>query len=81
MNIEISTVANDLVIGITGRFDFGARDQFMAFIEGGLPQTPFNCIRVDLGAVEYVDSSALGMLLMLRDRAKNKPWGSQRVCP
>jgi anti-anti-sigma factor len=27
-------------------------------------------IQVDLGGVDYLDSSALGMLLMLRDKAK-----------
>lgn len=70
MDIEISTVANSLTIRLSGSFDFNARDKFMALIERGLSAMPPGEVRVDLSGVDFVDSSALGMLLMLRDRAR-----------
>ena len=70
MGLKLSMEADDLVLRISGRFDFSVRDQFMALVDGEFWLAKFNTMRVDLGAVEYVDSSALGMLLMLRDRVK-----------
>lgn len=56
-----------LTIKVSGRFDFGAHQDFReAYERGGLsPQ----CYVVDLHDTDYIDSSALGMLLLLRDHA------------
>lgn len=56
-----------LVIAIEGRFDFSAHKEFRDCYEA-LEAQP-ECFQVDMGAANYIDSSALGMLLLLRDHA------------
>lgn len=56
-----------LTISVKGRFDFGAHQDFRnAYERSGL--TPGQYV-VDLQDTDYIDSSALGMLLLLRDHA------------
>ena len=54
-------------IKLYGRFDFGCHQQFRQAYEGS-PGKGGRYV-VDLGQTEYMDSSALGMLLMLREYA------------
>jgi HptB-dependent secretion and biofilm anti anti-sigma factor len=57
----------ELTIVIQGRFDFGAHQEFRdAYERASL--SPERYI-VDLKGTTYLDSSALGMLLLLRDHA------------
>ena len=56
-------------ISLQGRFDFNSHREFRDAIDTVLA-SPATAIAVDFAGVEYLDSSALGMLLMLRDRAK-----------
>ena len=55
-------------IAVSGRFDFRVHDDFRKAYENA-PERGGSYV-VDLGATEYIDSSALGMLLMLNDRAR-----------
>lgn len=57
------------VIVLEGRFDFNAHREFREAVDQALKEAGREVL-VDLGAVDYLDSSALGMLLMLRDKAK-----------
>lgn len=70
MDIELTNTATTLVIRLAGRFDFATRNQFMSSVEKSVAQATATEISVDMGRVDYIDSSALGMLLMLRDIAK-----------
>lgn len=66
MNVETRIESAVLHIMIVGRFDFGVHKEFrdaINLIEPGIKK-----IEVDLSATDYVDSSALGMLLLLRDK-------------
>ncbi|WP_300626812.1 STAS domain-containing protein [Pseudomonas sp.] len=69
MSIEsdVSLDGKKLTIAIKGRFDFGShqafREAYERFYE--VPQAYV----VDLKETTYMDSSALGMLLLLRDHA------------
>ena len=56
-----------LTISITGRFDITAYKEFGESYKGKLDSAS-KCV-IDMTEVEYLDSSALGMLLMLRERA------------
>lgn len=56
-----------LYISIQGRFDFGAHQEFRNAYER-VEVTPKRYV-VDLRDTTYLDSSALGMLLLLRDYA------------
>lgn len=57
----------ELVIRVSGRFDFSAHQEFRDAYEL-LPERPSR-YRVDMRDTSYLDSSALGMLLLLRDYA------------
>ena len=59
-------------IRIAGRFDFSQFSRFKAQMEQALDVAHSNTIRVNLAQVEHIDSSALGMLLMLREQANAK---------
>lgn len=53
-----------LVLSIDGQFNFGRYDEFHEAI-GDKPAPRYI---VDLRETEYIDSAALGMLLLLRER-------------
>lgn len=67
--MPISTqVSNDtLTISISGRFDFSAHKEFRDSINQAVVNEVKN-VNVDMRNTEYLDSSALGMLLMLKDK-------------
>lgn len=62
-----SADGQELTIVIQGRFDFGAHQEFRDAYER-IDQRPKRYV-VDLKGTTYLDSSALGMLLLLRDHA------------
>lgn len=62
-----SADGQELTIQIDGRFDFGAHQEFRDAYER-IDTTPRRYV-VDLKNTTYLDSSALGMLLLLRDHA------------
>lgn len=57
------------VITLSGRFDFNTHREFRSAYESLVLDAEIREIEVDFGGVDYLDSSALGMLLMLRDKA------------
>lgn len=69
--MHASTTSRDgkAVIALQGRFDFNAHREFREAVDQAIKATGHE-ILVDLAGVDYLDSSALGMLLMLRDKAK-----------
>ncbi|HEB95361.1 MAG TPA: anti-sigma factor antagonist [Sedimenticola thiotaurini] len=61
-----SSDGRELTIGVEGRFDFSSHQSFREACSQGDPErTRFI---IDLSRTDYVDSSALGMLLLLRQR-------------
>jgi anti-anti-sigma factor len=56
-------------IRLTGRFDFSGHRGFKHCYEAALREPAVSQIDVDMEDVDYLDSSALGMLLLLKDRA------------
>ncbi len=65
INNMVSSDGKVVTLQISGRFDFAMHQEFMqaykAYERGSKEFV------VDLGKAEYMDSSALGMLLQLRD--------------
>jgi len=55
----------ELTIAISGHFDFGVQHDFRHCYE----DSAASLYVVDMMETEYMDSSALGMLLMLREHA------------
>ncbi|ERI51903.1 anti-sigma factor antagonist [Pseudomonas sp. AOB-7] len=62
-----SADGQELTIAIRGRFDFASHQEFRDAYER-VNITPRRYL-VDLQGTSYLDSSALGMLLLLRDHA------------
>jgi anti-anti-sigma factor len=57
------------VVELQGRFDFNSHREFRESCNACLGDVKVREIELVLGGVEYLDSSALGMLLMLKERA------------
>ncbi|NWN48967.1 STAS domain-containing protein [Pseudomonas sp. MAFF 301514] len=64
---EVSLDGTKLTIAVKGRFDFGSHQSFREAYER-FYRVPTTYV-VDLKETTYLDSSALGMLLLLRDHA------------
>jgi len=64
---DVTDSGHQLTIRIQGRFDFSAHQEFRSAYEA-IDQAP-DAYCVDMNETTYLDSSALGMLLLLRDHA------------
>lgn len=69
MQASVSVADGKAVIKLQGRFDFNAHREFREVVDKAMEGTAREVL-VDLSGVDYLDSSALGMLLMLRDKSK-----------
>jgi len=70
MNMAHTVSGNIASIILKGRFDFSCHRDFRNNYEEILKNgTTIDTINVDFKEVNYLDSSALGMLLLLRERA------------
>ena len=69
MQTNVSIKDGDALVKLSGRFDFNAHRDFRAAYEPLMSDTQLKALTIDLGGVDYLDSSALGMLLMVRDKA------------
>jgi len=63
--IQFSDNNGTVTLRLTGRFDFRLIKEFHEMLK----KDPRTWV-VDFSGVEYVDSSALGMLLLLRERVR-----------
>jgi len=68
MTVEVSLNAstNELSVKVSGRFDFSLHQDFRKLSENQAKNA--KTISIDLSRTDYIDSSALGMLLILRDK-------------
>lgn len=62
---EQSNNGDEVTVSVAGRFDYRIYESFKASFED-IDETR-KAVNVDLSETEYMDSSALGMLLMLRE--------------
>ena len=69
MSIKVTVSGNTATINMSGRFDFNAQREFKEAYDPQLTNTTVTAVEINLSGVNYLDSSALGMLLMLRERA------------
>ena len=67
ISMAIADDGGKVTIAVSGQFDFALYDEFRA----SFANTAGNGVAyvVDLSATEQLDSSAIGMLLLLRDHA------------
>ena len=69
MKINVNVAGNTAVISMSGRFDFNSHREFRSASEQAAKVEGVNEIEVDMNEVDYLDSSALGMLLLLREKS------------
>ena len=67
MSVTTSEQGNTITIKVSGRFDFSAHQDFLSSYSK-VPKGE-KAFVVDLSSTEYMDSSAMGMLLQLREHA------------
>ncbi len=70
MQIASEVAGNKAVLRLNGRFDFHSHRDFRAAYEQALETAGVREIEINFSAVDYLDSSALGMLLLLREKAE-----------
>ncbi len=70
MQAQVQKAGSKATIKLAGRFDFNAHRHFRDAYEPQLGASEVKEFEIDFGQVDYVDSSALGMLLMLKEKAQ-----------
>lgn len=70
MEASVTVSSSVATIDVIGRFDFSAHRSFKEAYDPLLANREIATIDINLSSVDYMDSSALGMLLMLRERAQ-----------
>ena len=69
MQVDIQIRDSGARITLNGRFDFNSHREFRNGYDSLLRDGALKELELDLANVDYLDSSALGMLLLLRERA------------
>ena len=69
MEIKISNQGDNMLMYMSGRFDFNDHRVLKSTYDPILLMDGIKRIEIDMSAIEYLDSSALGMLMLLRERA------------
>ncbi|MFQ5542933.1 MAG: STAS domain-containing protein [Nitrospiria bacterium] len=72
LNIKVRHEGNGCVLEMSGRFDFSGNKLFRKAYESGFEKNASGHIDLNLRGVDYLDSSALGMLLLLKEKADAK---------
>lgn len=75
MQIATRTEGQRAIMRLSGRFEFSAHREFRDAVERVMQTDGVADLVIDLMDVEYVDSSALGMLLMVRERTNSAKLG------
>ena len=69
MSITTTTIDNTTRIIISDRFDYGVHNDFRAAYKNCPKDTQFI---IDMNRATYLDSSALGMMLLLREHSDDE---------
>jgi len=74
MQIDCRKTTNGIpVLYLSGRLDFSRRQEFLDLLDRFLEDVSALAeVRVDCSQLTYLDSSGLGLLLVLRDRARSQ---------
>ncbi len=71
MQITVEKKGETARLILNGRFDFSSHREFRNASDEALQTPEVKEIEVDFSRVDYLDSSALGMLLLLREKAQH----------
>lgn len=71
MNVSTTTLDQTTTVRMQGRFDFSAHREFRQAIKDAVENASVRTIQLDMSGVDYIDSAALGMLLLSRENAQS----------
>ncbi len=69
MQISSKVESHRATLSLSGRFDFHSHRDFRTAYEKVLEEAQARESEVNFASVDYLDSSALGMLLLLKEKA------------
>lgn len=72
MQISTRQEGSTITVSMDGSFTFEAHGPFKEATRLALETPELQAIHLDLAALSYMDSSSLGMLLLLREKAEAK---------
>lgn len=70
MHTNIKQTGSEYLILLSGRFDFSAHCDFRSSYEPALQNASIKTINLSMDRVDFVDSAALGMMLLLQEKAR-----------
>ncbi|GAB3259804.1 STAS domain-containing protein [Chitinimonas naiadis] len=73
MEATVSINGSHALIGLSGDFTFEAHRAFKEATQQILGRADITTVEIDFANVDYMDSAALGMLLLLRERLTQRP--------
>lgn len=68
MHINIESYGKIAELQLAGNFVFGCHKTLRAACRSLLQDSATECIQLEMSKVEYLDSSALGMLLLMKEK-------------
>ncbi len=68
LNVSTKKESGKATLTLSGRFNFESHQAFKSAYTPLLNDGGFDTLVIDFAGVNYMDSSALGMLLMVRER-------------
>lgn len=71
MDIQTTINADKATLRLKGRFQFDSHREFRGAYEPLIANPAVRVVVLDFSAGDYLDSSALGMLLLLREKLAN----------
>lgn len=66
MHAQVDTTVSTAIVRLSGRLTFAENSAFRRVVEG-LEQSGRGDVVIDLGALDFIDSAGMGMLLVARD--------------
>lgn len=69
--INVTMAGGNATIFLDGRFDFHTQREFRSAYAPVLENESVRTINIDFSRVNYIDSSALGLLMLVRERAES----------
>jgi anti-anti-sigma factor len=71
MQYQLSTLGDQTVVALRDRFTVSDVDHFRSIVDE-LPGGTVHSVVFDLSALEFIDSTALGLLVLVRDNAASR---------
>jgi len=68
MDIQTTAYDSKATLRLKGRFQFDSHREFRSAYEPFFEDPAIRVVVIDFSGVDYLDSSALGMLLLLREK-------------